>query len=532
MKKICIFGLLSFMFVSCDWETYNPDGYRVNVEPSNEGGANEKIPYTYYLEVSRPESVPFGGCSDSLVIQSYKKSNKGNIVKVPWEVVNSENLPSWLLLGKKDEVDSQGMFRMSYSVCAQSAAVAKVDDYDLSTNGGRTARSTANCYMIHSPGSYKLPLVYGNAIKDGVDNIESYKPIGTNCDTFLTPFKNHADADIVTPWMKDNGVTPDNAHLVWEDGKSLVTDISINGDYLCFNVPDDAIEGNAVLAATMDGTVVWSWHIWITNSGMEETALIKIGSDSYKVASMNLGYATNGRSLNNVSGRECTITIRQLEDKGKQLVITVRQVGRSLSSSEGYKFCTFYQWGRKDPFIPAAESESGRVSRDAFTMDGSNTTIMYATPKGIGWTIKNPGVCVINQTSRGPYGPYGNTQHNFWNTKTKTIYDPCPPGYRIMPYHVFAYMKAHGTMERNEEGKGLTWREGSNIVVFPATGFRESSTAAVWQAGQNGWYWSADMENDGYAKAVASSYVNVNVININESLVHKASGLAVRPIVE
>ncbi len=36
-----------------------------------------------------------------------------------------------------------------------------------STRGGQTASNTANCYLVHAPGTYTLPLVYGNAIKDG-----------------------------------------------------------------------------------------------------------------------------------------------------------------------------------------------------------------------------------------------------------------------------------------------------------------------------------------------------------------------------
>ncbi len=36
---------------------------------------------------------------------------------------------------------------------------------------------TANCYMVHTAGDYKLPLVYGNAIKAGADNTAAYTGI-------------------------------------------------------------------------------------------------------------------------------------------------------------------------------------------------------------------------------------------------------------------------------------------------------------------------------------------------------------------
>ena len=44
------------------------------------------------------------------------------------------------------------------------------DTYDLATKGGTSAMNTANCYVINAPGKYSLPLVYGNAIKNGSTN--------------------------------------------------------------------------------------------------------------------------------------------------------------------------------------------------------------------------------------------------------------------------------------------------------------------------------------------------------------------------
>ncbi len=54
------------------------------------------------------------------------------------------------------------------------AATPVVGTYDLSTKGGTTAMNTANCYIINAPGRYSLPLVYGNAIKNGATNSSAY----------------------------------------------------------------------------------------------------------------------------------------------------------------------------------------------------------------------------------------------------------------------------------------------------------------------------------------------------------------------
>ena len=46
-----------------------------------------------------------------------------------------------------------------------------VSDYNLSNStGAATIENTANCYVISAPGTYRIPLVYGNAIKNQAAN--------------------------------------------------------------------------------------------------------------------------------------------------------------------------------------------------------------------------------------------------------------------------------------------------------------------------------------------------------------------------
>ena len=51
-----------------------------------------------------------------------------------------------------------------------------VSNYNLSNSSGASAiQNTANCYVIDAPGTYRIPLVYGNAIKGGANNTSAYK---------------------------------------------------------------------------------------------------------------------------------------------------------------------------------------------------------------------------------------------------------------------------------------------------------------------------------------------------------------------
>jgi hypothetical protein len=139
---------------------------------------------------------------------------------------------------------------------------------DLSMASG--TRNTANCYMVHEAGTYRIPLVYGNAIKNGQDNQVAYKP-GTVANG-LANFINHAGTAISAPWITKSGtgvnggmgITVDSAQLIWQDVYNLTTNYSIEGDYLKFEVPS-FVEGNAVIAVKSGDTIIWSWHIWVTS---------------------------------------------------------------------------------------------------------------------------------------------------------------------------------------------------------------------------------------------------------------------------
>ena len=137
---------------------------------------------------------------------------------------------------------------------------------DCAGNARTDGRWTANCYMVHTAGDYKLPLVYGNAIKGGQTNVVAYNPGGTASNTYCAKFVNHADQPITEPWLKNNGVTVDAAELLWQDAEGLITEVGIDGDYLTLTVGKDAEtqEGNAVIAAKAGNAIVWSWHIWVT----------------------------------------------------------------------------------------------------------------------------------------------------------------------------------------------------------------------------------------------------------------------------
>lgn len=99
------------------------------------------------------------------------------------------------------------------------SAVDPMYDVDGKAQPGMT---TANCYVVRAPGTYRLPLVYGNAVKDGVTNTDSFNPGAVA--NGLSAFPKHDDGAIVAPCLTDNpGVVPEDAVLLWNDGLNAVS---------------------------------------------------------------------------------------------------------------------------------------------------------------------------------------------------------------------------------------------------------------------------------------------------------------------
>jgi len=391
--------------------------------------------------------------------------------------------------------------------------LSKVDN----AGNARTTRTTANCYLVHAVGDYRIPLVYGNAIKNGAVNTIAFNPgtVTNGTDRFV----NHNGDGITGPWITKSGsgtnagmgLTAASAELLWQDATGLITSVSVNGNFLEFTVGTYA-GGNALIAVKDDsGTILWSWHIWATTETLASTTAINTGSHTYNVTAVNLGWVPTGGS-------------------GKQ----------------GY--CPYYQWGRKDPFIPCNGTTNGNTNKTVYNISGSTVTGLIhqaSTTATIADNIKNP-TCHYSNSST--YGPVMTTYNNMWdaqNTTTdivatptkKTIYDPCPPGFCVPTSNLWYYFAGNlysdnGTSGRKDTNwdstnKGKIWTLNGANLYFPATGVRNSETGNLTQIGTHVRIWAS----------IPSSELRGYYIQITNSLWicsenRRASGFSVRPVVE
>ena len=390
--------------------------------------------------------------------------------------------------------------------------LSKVDN----AGGFRPARCTANCYMVHEAGMYKLPLVYGNAFKNDAVNIAAYTGIA-NTNTTET-FPNHEGNPIDAPWItkstsgtgvdKGMGITVSSAELLWQDAKGLITAVGISGDYLLLAVGKDATEqqGNAVIAAKdAGGDIVWSWHIWVTTETFATLTTVATGSHNYQVTPVNLGWVPTG-------------------GEGKQ----------------GYN--TYYQWGRKDAFIPGkSNSTTNHTVYDINGTEVQGLTYEASTSATIADNIKNPMTFYKNSST---YGPCTTTYYNMWDAQqtstdnittatVKTVYDPCPAGFCVPTGNLYNFMGNDAnryTGDPDDTNKGRTWTKGGANLYFPASGSRKhDNSGSLYYVGSYAYVWSASASSNSNEARGLGSYCSSSWA---WSTMGRANGDSVRAVAE
>ena len=315
--------------------------------------------------------------------------------------------------------------------------------YDLSThdeNGSSIPQTTANCYVVSAAGTYQLPLVYGNAIKNGSENSAAYQ--GGN-------FKDYLNRTISSTHITG----ADNAVLVWSDGFFMFKDIHLDASKqnLVFTIdPDYMQQANAVLAVRdASNQIMWSWHIWVTERPVytERHTLqdLFVGSNTYELMQCNLGWVDGKMVYYNQ--RDLTFRFTQA-GSGETDELIVRQEGATFDYKDVGS--TYYQWGRKDPLVALKNWKSYRYEDYRLHETGDSAYVYrYETgPTTIGDAIQHPNVFYTRGTT-------GAADWNFdhittlWNTKenggtlesttsVKTIYDPSPRGFKVPIPRAFA----------------------------------------------------------------------------------------------
>lgn len=242
-----------------------------------------------------------------------------------------------------------------------------------------SAAGTANCYIVPGAGEYKFKATRGTGIVPSSLNGKFTAPLAIDSVGVLWSTYNTATA----PASVDE----------------FVKDVTFAGEYIKFIVTENTPANAAIAAYDADGKIIWSWHLWLVTLGED----IHLGANFWMDRNLGALYpATKGAIAD--------------------------------PASHGF----FYSFERKDPFRHAS----------SYTADGGGAYpfIATATAEGAAWDhntkdyankylvdtfIERP-MTYIEDTKKMWVAEDGTTKlTDLWNDGEKTMFDPCPVGYRV-----------------------------------------------------------------------------------------------------
>ena len=233
-------------------------------------------------------------------------------------------------------------------------------------------------------------------------------------------------------------LTFDNAVLVWQDAMSMVKSVAANASegVVVVNL-NSGLSGNAVVAARQGETIVWSWHLWVTDYDPTADPMIYTDKETSTV------YTWMDRNLG----------------------------ARNNTKYDAGALGLMYQWGRKDPFVNADGVHSsiyvkkydidGNLVREVAERRPTYPADDYESTN-LELAIQNPTVFYTAPSSAWPVVDWltddaQRQDNDLWGgvSKYKTVYDPCPEGWRVpeagAPWGFRKQYKKNGNL--NDSGK-------------------------------------------------------------------------------
>lgn len=292
-----------------------------------------------------------------------------------------------------------------------------------------------------------------------------------------------------------------SAALLWETWgtaedvtpNSLVKSVTIqDGKYVLVETADKFHAGDAVVAVKdADGKILWAWTLWFTDAQI------------------------------------ATVTVREKYD------LMDRNLGALSASKEepGLNYGLLYQWGRPTGFPGCDGTKVGKPAKcapvwsDVFTAE----SLSAAGEKTVQDGIENPTVFFKGKTH---WTLGGAEEEELWANNAKTLYDPCPAGYKVPDYD---YSDGPFSSISNADAYELTESVGVEMdgLFYPFAGYiKYSASFSDTEGGYNsdgayGMYWTSlhKTGNDGVTFENAQS---MQASSKKLSYDRKASAFSVR----
>ena len=516
-------------------------------------------------------AVAYAGTSEEGVfIRSYKMDSKGNKTNVNWKIQYQEyestavgdgtdheetwkdGSNGWIHVydrstgtyttevltthagANEGNENNEKLFKIEVgSIMTPVIDLSMWDQYQENRWKGR---STSNCYIVAGPGTYRIPLIYGNAWTNGSKNTNAYSTTKSGSN-LLSTFLNYKDVALQSVFIKEDVGRSNvkDAVLIWEEGDgtsrtnkggngsnegTVVKVISTidnavtgedsyntdntsagtltNCDYLKFEVDYEHFNyGNAVVGIRdTDNKIIWSWHIWMVDPDwfLKDNATIDVdgGGHTATYASTNIGWVDGNVSVP-AKTRSGKARLVQAESDKKITIDATQEKRRAFTT---YFTNVLYQWGRKDPMrgnvnTTDMQTDDGAPRGVAGVKAWSNGFSVTNGTRTVGAMIQEPNT--IYGTNEGDLYPFSDSYFNLWATNLdgpyvanrgtwsffgKTIYDPSPVGYCVPPSKYLTQLSRSKFAEIGGSASLpiiCNYTDGSNVIPFHASGVRTTT---------------------------------------------------------
>ena len=241
----------------------------------------------------------------------------------------------------------------------------------------------------------------------------------------------------------------------------IINNVSYSNNTIYFSTPTTLKNGNAVIAAKdASGNVLWSWHIWVC-SGYNPSS----SAQTYK------------NSAGTMMDRNLGATSATPGDVGALGLL--------------------YQWGRKDPFLGSSSISSNTKAKSTLSSWPSPVSSNSSTGK-VAYAVAHPTTFITGVSGTNYDWVYSSRDNKLWQS-VKTIYDPCPPGWKVPTggsdgvWSKAANTSSSFSYTWNSTDKGMNFSNkfgSASTIWYPAAGCLYDGDGILRDVGDNGSWWS------------------------------------------
>ena len=396
----------------------------------------------------------------------------------------------------------------AYKLECTIEAAAPAEPTNLSANG------TANTYIVdvdnvNAAGYFFPTTVAGNGVSMQADILGYFGATGANL------------------WPQNGNpalIGGTEVRVLWNQN-DCISDVTYNASDRTIHFKATGNKGNAKVCININNINFWTWLIWCTDQPGTIEFTNELNNYTFTVLDRNIGATTATGSSD-------------------------------IQAMDG----VYYQWGNPIPYTTAEWAASSYTNSNNTMMNSLwypetvHVPVQWAVqwfapdgnyPKQLYGLLWGGGSTGAEQA--GLDSKY-HIRHG--NTSEKTMYDPCPPGYKVAPYDfLYGYAKVGNRTNASANVYGIVLAgDNGGEVLLPYNGMAWVGGNGMMSWAQGGVYdpvldnavylylWTATYNNTNVPYAICASANNAAEINVTDGnlVVSDASGhgMGVRCVAE